>query len=96
MQAKHKPIISRPHPNHLGGVQVIYRFENGFGASVIQTPYSYGGDEGKWELAVIKFDGDEYKLTYDTPITNDVEGYLSIPEVDGLLDKIAELEPAGA
>jgi hypothetical protein len=39
-----------------GGVQKEYRFDNGYGASVIQHNYSYGNEQGLWELAVIKWD----------------------------------------
>ena len=33
--------------------QKIYKFPNGYGASVIKGPYSYGGPDGLWELAVL-------------------------------------------
>ena len=36
-----------------GGLQMIYHFSNGYGASVIQHEGSYGGLSSKWELAVI-------------------------------------------
>ena len=90
-----KPIIDRAHPGIPGGTQKIYRFKNGFGASVVRHEYSYGGDAGLWELAVIKFDGDEdddFSLTYETPITEDVEGHLTESEVDELLKKIEALK----
>ena len=74
-----------------GGVQHKYKFPNGYGASVVSHPYSYGGDRGLWELAVLGLDG---HLTYDTPITNDVLGYLSEDEVNEALAKIAALEAA--
>jgi hypothetical protein len=96
-EAKHTPVIDRIHPNHAGGIQRIYRFGNGFGASVIRSSYSYGGRSGLFELAVLKFDGEsdrDYEITYDTPITSDVEGHLTDEAVDALLDRIQALEPA--
>jgi hypothetical protein len=77
-----------------GGIQKIYRFANGFGASVVQHQYSYGGDRGQWELGVIKFDGDDWDLTYDTDVTGDVIGYLEWSEVESYLDQIAALQAA--
>ncbi len=77
------------------GVQRIYRFPNNFGASVVRYHGSYGGDEGQWELAVIKFsdNSNSFKLTYDTPITTDVLGWLSDAVVSELLDEIKALRP---
>jgi hypothetical protein len=71
--------------------QHVYRFANGYGASVVKGPYTYGGSKGKYELAVIVFEGDTWHLTYETPITTDVIGYLSVPEVAELLVRIAAL-----
>lgn len=84
-----EPKIERTHP--LGGIQRIYRFDNGYGASVVRFTYSYGFELGLWELAVIKFNGEDYELVYDTEITNDVIGYLSEDEVDNLLTQIEAL-----
>lgn len=77
-----------------GGVQIIHKFDNNYGASVIQHEFSYGADEGLWELAVIKFTGDceNYELCYDTEITGDVLGYLSDSDVEELLNKIEDLD----
>ncbi|VWB07926.1 hypothetical protein [Burkholderia lata] len=77
-----------------GGTQKLYRFDNGFGARVVQHQYSYGGDMGQWELAVIKFNGDKWDLTYETDITFDVLGYLDWHEVAQYLDQIAALQSA--
>lgn len=75
-----------------GGTQHLFRFDNNFGASVVCHKYSYGGDEGFWELAVLKYDEDgEWSLTYDTPVTQDVVGYLTPKDVEGLLEEIEEL-----
>jgi hypothetical protein len=69
-----------------GGKQWLYRFENGYGASVIRNVYSYGT-----ELAVIVWDGEEWELTYETPVTNDVLGYLNPDTLLQALIKIAGL-----
>lgn len=77
-----------------GNQQWIYRFGNGYGASVVQGEHTYGGPQGLYELAVIKFmpaDGDEWHLTYETPITGDVLGHLSIGEVAAELVRVAAL-----
>lgn len=74
------------------GIQKVYSFPNGYGASVVKHSYSYGGKDNKWELAVLK-DGD---LCYDTDITSDVLGYLNDPEVDSYLRQIEKLEVENA
>jgi len=66
------------------GRQKRYTFRNGYGASVVTD----GGKRDLWELAVLKDGG----LCYDTDITNDVIGRLNDPEVDQLLERIANLE----
>lgn len=64
------------------GIQYVYTYENGYGASVVKHEYSYGGKKGLWELAVQK-DGE---LTYDTHITDDVIGHLEWNEVLNILE----------
>ena len=63
-------------------------FDNGYGASVIIGPHTYGGEDGLYELGVL---GKDKKLTYDTPVTDDVEGYLSEEGVTQLLKQIQNL-----
>ena len=70
-----------------GGVQYVYQFPNGYGASVIQGPYSYGGLEGRWEIGILKND----ELCYDSGITDDVLGWLSDAQAAEILIKIAAL-----
>lgn len=64
-----------------------YEFKNGYGASVLRSSYSFGGDRGLFELAVLK-GGD---ICYNTPITNDVIGYLTADEVTEYLQQIEKL-----
>lgn len=77
----------KEHPNKLGGVIARITFDNGYGASVAQTPFSYGGDQDLYELAVLK----SGTITYSTPITDDVEGYLTPKEVTDLMKLIQKL-----
>ena len=83
-----KDLEFKEHPNHLGGVQAVITFDNGYGASVVCTPHTYGGDKGLYELAVLDKDG---HLTYATPITNDVIGYLRDIDVTDVMEKIQQL-----
>jgi hypothetical protein len=70
------------------GIQFHFKADNGYGASIVQHSYSYGYEQGLWELAVI---GKEGQIDYTTPITDDVLGYLSEEEVNATLDKITAL-----
>jgi len=70
-----------------GGIQYKAEYPNGYGASIIRHNGSYGNDRGLWELAVLQGGA----LCYDTPITNDVLGWLTEEEVNETLDKIKEL-----
>jgi len=81
---KFEPIAGR---NNANDVQAYAEFPNGYGASIIRGPHSYGGAQGLYELAVLKDD----HLCYDTPVTDDVRGYLSEDDVTGLLEDIAAL-----
>jgi len=92
------PVDARPLES--GAIQKIYRFANGYGASVVKGDHTYGGEEGLWELAVIIFakgtdNNHTYQLVYDTPITQDVEGNLNDDEVEKLLDQIMYLPMRG-
>jgi len=79
----------KPHAAGMGGVMSRIIFENGYGASVVQTFFSYGGDEGLYELAVLDSNG---QLTYSTPVTDDVEGRLTEDDVTKLLEQIQNLK----
>lgn len=86
-----EPILDR-HIN--GGKQRVYRFDNDYGASVVRHRFSYGREQGLWELAVIRFygpDPEDFDLTYATPITSDVVGHLAETAVQDLLEQIQAL-----
>lgn len=74
-----------------GGIQYVFKFDNGYGASVVKGFSTYGAADDLWELAVLHFDGDEWSITYNTPITDDVIGYLTDEEVGEYLEQIKNL-----
>ena len=77
----------KTHPQ-LSGVISRIIFDNGYGASVVKHEFSYGGKDGLYELAVLNKDGE---LCYDTPVTNDVIGYLRPEDVTDVMEKIQKL-----
>lgn len=87
---KVNPFIEKDaeYTSWLGGDLWKFKFDNGFGASVVQHDGSYGHELGLWELAVLGPDG---RLNYSTPITDDVIGHLDVDGVRALLLAIAEL-----
>ena len=77
------------------GIQKLYKFENGYGASVVCHDGSYGGPykhdcENLWEIAVLDNNGD---ITYHTPVTQDVIGHQTEEDVEKVLKEISELLP---
>ncbi len=73
------------------GVFQRWSFRNGYGASVVSGRFSYGGDEGLYELAVLWAD----EIDYTSPITDDVVGWLESDSVCNLLSQIASLPMKG-
>lgn len=93
MTKLYKPMMDREIN---GGIQRIYKFDNDYGASVVCHKGSYGGEQGLWEVAVVTFEKDtdhplDFQITYDTPITNDVIGWLSDNDMLELLSQIENL-----
>ena len=82
-----KDLQFKKHPQ-LDGVVSRITFDNGYGASVVKHEFSYGGKDGLYELAVLDKNGN---LTYDTPITNDVIGYLREIDVTDVMEKIQKI-----
>ena len=93
-------IPDKTSPLH-GGTQQIVRCDNGYGASIVRHSFSYGSDEGLFELGVFYYpcaNSDECALDYSTPITDDVIGSLTEAEIEEMLGRIESLpkkeEPA--
>ena len=77
----------KPHECGCGEHAIMY-FDNGYGVSIVTGGLFYTTSAKPYELAVlIKGQG----LTYDTPVTSDVEGYLTESKVTELMKQVQEL-----
>lgn len=74
-----------------GGIQYRAFFPNGYGVSIVLHSFSYGGNMGLWEMAVLQGTMEESCICYDTPITSDVIGHLTESEVNELVDQVMAL-----
>lgn len=93
---KYEPISHNSGP--LDGDQWKFKFPNDYGASVIRSCFSYGGRSGLFELAVLNKQG---KLIYPkalnpAPNFHDVHGWLTVEQVNALLDRIAAMPTTSA
>ena len=77
-----------PDDKSVTSIQYIYRFPNGYGASVVKHSGSYGHALDLWELSVTTWSDDGDHLNYSTPIADDVLGNLTGVTVCDILGKI--------
>jgi hypothetical protein len=81
-------------------IHKIYRFPNGYGASVVQTPHKAGFPEGGYRILIIHFDTDppdnSYCVVDSTPLTEGVLECTDWREVELGLGKIFSLAPEHA
>ena len=81
----------KQHPSGIGwDKQARVDFKNGYGVSVVTGSSAYTSDSAPYELAVLKGGN----LCYDTPITDDVIGYLTDSDVEKHLKEIENLPAA--
>ena len=73
----------------LSGIYCRIMFENGFGASIVKHKFSYGGDTGLYEIAVL--DDIKGSPIYYTSVTDDVLGHLFEDDVMFHLNEIENL-----
>ena len=68
-------------------------YDNNYGVSVVRGPYTFGGDKGLYELAIIYMapEDKESRICYDTPITNDVMGHLTPEDITKIMKQVSEL-----
>ena len=73
------------------GIQIVYEFDNGYGASIIRHSLSFGGDEGLWELGVLSHTFNGAGLVFGSPICKETVGDLTWEDVEYILIRIENL-----
>lgn len=100
--SKHPALTDMPPEMRPFGLQRLYKFQNGYGASVVRFGWrfrdkkkryaSYTKNDQQWELAVIRWvTPRRFEIVYNTPIASDILGYLTKADVEKVLDKIRKL-----
>ena len=84
-------IKPKEHGFHSGAESAIFIFHNGYGASVIND--GYGGNEGLFEVALIKSNKQGWWIDYDNDKLKDVSGFLDDKGVKDHLAYIKAKEP---
>jgi hypothetical protein len=77
------------------GETAFHIFPNHYGVSVVRGYGTKGVEKGLYELAVIHMGPDDEwsEIVYDTPITNDVIGYLTPDDITSIMQQVSELPP---
>lgn len=71
------------------GIQVVLGFGDQYDLSIISHKFSYGGKNGKYEIAVIdKTSCEQVNLPGITEEHDTVKGWLSESDVDGIIKKL--------
>ena len=85
-ERKERPNLFEPLE---GGMQYVFHFPNGYGASVIKFFGSYGYEDDLWELALLKETPEgKWKLEYTELVGFDVLGHLTDEKVNEYLKRI--------
>ena len=73
------------------GIQATHFFPNGYGVSVVRFPGSYGFEDDLYEVAILQGTEDNWNITYDTPITDDVLGHRDEQDINIILEEVQAL-----
>lgn len=86
-----KELNWQPHPYAVGGKHAKIFFENGYGVSILFGDMFYSNGVNTYEVAIIKGNEDDWDFAFDTPIADDVLGYLSMNEVQEVIKRVENL-----
>ena len=76
------------------GMQILFRFPNNYGISLVCHSFSYGNDDNEFEIAIINYDSEDndyWDICYTTKLTQDVLGYQSKEDVIDVIQKTIAL-----
>ena len=79
------------HPAGFGGTQAKIFYLNGYGVSIVLDSMFYSNGIDTYEVAILEGTEDDWEITYNTPITDDVLGHLSEIDVMHILKRVKVL-----
>jgi hypothetical protein len=84
----------KQHPFWRNGFaqQALMFFPNGYGVSVLIGGHAYSDGSAPYELAILTGNVKEWEICYDTPITDNVLGYLTPEEVTEYMIEVQKLK----
>lgn len=71
--------------------QALMFFPNGYGVSVLFGGQCYSNKKDSYELAILVGNENYSDITFDTPIADDVLGFLAKEEVTEIMKKVQQL-----
>lgn len=81
--------VTETYPNQRRagmGYQHILDLNNGFKLSILKTPFSYGSNEGLFEIGLIR----NGELVHHAPWDDQVKGFLSDADVFDWIERLKE------
>ena len=79
-------VKQKTHP--MGGIQKVFKFDNGLCVSAIKTPFSYGGKNDKWEIGVMDREGSFVTRDIFLDADDDVIGHISNDNLNYYLGEV--------
>lgn len=74
--------------------QYLWKFDNNWGVSAVKGPYTMGGKDGLWEIAIIQFlDDDTFEIIADNPVINygGFMGYCDKIDINSVCQRVSAL-----
>lgn len=85
-----KDLEFKPHRAGSGKQATLF-FPNGYGVSVVFGTLFYSNGVDTYEMAVLRGNENDYRLTYETPITDDVLGRRTAEEITKAMKEVQKL-----
>lgn len=80
-------LVERP-PASPGTDHLVVMFDNDFGVSILRSTYTYGGESGLFEIAIVR--GEDKALSEGDPIgQGEIIGWLTDADVIELADRVS-------
>ena len=83
-------MVEKTDMPEVDGYQLVYKFDNGYGASVVKHNFSYGGKKGLFEIALCKGES-QICMPPITAEGDTVKGFLTKEQVIEIIETTRDL-----